>query len=307
MKKIYVFLFAFCFSFALVPAQSLMTNAEIFNFDVGDIFQFQRSASWQPPTYSTKTITSKSYSVTLDTLYYTSYVTRFTPQSCPTCPAIYDTLFQQMVIANLDDTVGAGLGVRPFYWSWDCIDTTGYTGTWMDSTYFDSNFCNRQITKINLIANGPQLIDSCYSYFEPEFGEYQYGNGIGQRFYSYNSCGQGGAPGCDEQILMTFYRKGNDSCGLRFHAPIPTAVDSPREAALFKIVPNPMGAQSQLIFAEPQDRAVITITNLLGTTIKTIAFSGLEMTLDANELAKGTYYLQVDDGLRRYSTKLFVQ
>ncbi len=307
MKKTFLLILAFCSLFMLTRAQSLMTVREIYDYGIGDVFQRQNYYSGLPPTIMTTTITGKSYSAMLDTLYYTYDETAYTPPACQSCTAIYDTTQGgQWAYTHLDDTVGAHLGVRPHYWYIDCIDTAGYTGIWLDTLYFDTTFCNRQITKINEMNNGG-VVDSCYYYFEPEFGEYQYGNGIGLKHYRYNSCGQGGTQGCLQQNSLIFYIKGNDSCGLRFAVPLPLATDEPRAAATFKMVPNPAHAQSQLIFTRQQQQTHVTVTNLMGTIVQTITFSGNELTLDVTELAAGTYFVQVNDGLQTYSTKLMIQ
>ena len=309
MNKTILLILAFCFSITLTHAQSLMTVREIYDYGIGDVFQRGSYPSAMPPTITTTTITGKSYSSLADTVFYTYYETAFTAQACQTCPAIYDTVQGSLMYTYLGDTVGVGpwMGVRPHYWYWDCIDTAGYTGIWVDSVFFDPTFCNRQITEIQEMRNGPQLIDSCYSYFEPEFGKYQYGNGIGVRSYIYNNCGQGAFPGCLQQQELNFYIKGNDSCGLRYIVPLPLATDQPRVADVFRIVPNPATAQTQFIFSEPQIDARITITNLMGANVKRITFSGNALTVDVTALAAGTYFVQANDGSRSYSTKMMVR
>jgi hypothetical protein len=288
-------------------SQSLMTVQEIYNYDIGDIFDFKVEGYYSPPTYSRTIITNKYFSSALDTVFYVADVYSYTPPGCPTCSAVYDTsLAGTFFYTNLNDTVGTGLGTKPHYWSWDCIDTAGYTGTWVDTIYFDSTFCNRRTVIISSMGNGPQLMDSCYSYFEPFYGSDGYGEGIGLRGYYYDACSMG-FPNCKEVGELLYYKKGMDSCGTAPIIPIPLSVAELKFANSFKIFPNPFSFETHLTFFEEQRNSVIIVTNILGEEVKKIIFNGTLLTLEKGELKNGVYFVHVGDIRNIYSAKLIIQ
>ncbi|HLC84004.1 MAG TPA: hypothetical protein VJI69_09240, partial [Bacteroidia bacterium] len=147
MKKQLLFYVITLFSFAL-KSQTLMTVEEIYDFNIGDIFQRSYTTYTGPPTIQKTTITSKYYSVALDTVFYTYDLYSYTAPACgPPCTFFsYSTTGNIFAYTNLNDTIGDDYGAKPYDLS--CIDSTGYTGTWHDSTYYDSSFCNKLITNL---------------------------------------------------------------------------------------------------------------------------------------------------------------
>ena len=284
-----------------------MTVGQIYNYSIGDIFIRTGGGIFAPPTITTTTMTNKYFSSLLDTVFYISNSTSYTSQACSLCVATYDTSYNDTTYyTNLNDTVGAGLGTKLHEWYPGCIDTAGYTGIWVDSVYYDTTFCNKLTTWISRMDNGPQLTDSCYSYFEPYFGYDVYGEGIGWRSHYYNTCSQG-FPYCEETGHLLFYKKGNDSCGLRPIIPIPTSVAEFEFENSFKIFPNPFSLQTQIAFFEEQNNSEIRITNFLGEELRRFNFSGRQLTLESNELTNGIYFLTVSNSNGKFTTKIIVQ
>ncbi len=307
MKKSLFLVVLLSFFLTESKSQSLMTVQEIYNYDIGDIFDFKVGGYYAPPTYSRTIITSKYFSSTLDTVFYIADVYSYTPPGCATCLAVYDTsLSETFFYTNLNDTVGAGLGAKLHYWYSGCIDTAGYTGTWVDTIYFDSTFCNRRIIRIDTMGNGPQLMDSCYSYFEPFYGFDVYGAGIGLKEHYYNTCSMG-FPYCEEGGRLIYYKKGMDSCGIAPIIPIPLSVDELKFTNSFTIFPNPFSFETHLTFFKEQNNSVITLTNILGEEVKKIIFNGKQLTLEKGELKRGMYFVHIGDRRNIYSTKLIIQ
>lgn len=213
-KKI-VFVLIISFLTIVVKSQSLMTIGEIYDYDIGDIFH--RSTGFPgPPTLTKTTITNKYFSAALDTVFYEYGLYIFTSPACPP-PCTWSsgaTSGNVMFYTNLNDTVGNDLGTELTYFPSGCIDTTGYTGTWLDSIYYDSSFCNRLTTYIQIMDNGPMYnpTDSCFSFFEGHWGYYIFGKGLGMRANYYNSCAEG-FPNCETGSSLFYYQKGTESCG----------------------------------------------------------------------------------------------
>jgi hypothetical protein len=304
MKK-YVLIILTGLLFTAVKSQSLLTVAEIFDYNVGDVFITKAGGISSPPTFEKKIITNKYYSAFSDTLFYNFDSYSYTWQACPTCSAIYDTLIGGLLTyTNLNDSVGSGLGAKIHYWSPTCIDTAGYTGIWLDTIINDTSICNKQVVRISRMDNGPQLTDSCYSYFEPYYGYEEYGKGIGRKTYYYNSCANGPFPPCEEKVSLVFYKKGTDSCGI---APLMSNLNELSFTSSFKLFPNPFKTETNLTFVKEQINSVITLTNTLGEEVRKFNFSGRQLTIERGNLKKGIYFIQVNDRKNFYTSKIIVQ
>lgn len=302
--KHFLFLFLSFFLFTGVQSQSLMTVAEVYDYTIGDIFITKAGGYISPPTYTKKIITDKYYSPLADTVYYTYDSYSYTPQACQTCSPVYDTILSgTLLYTNLSDTIGAGLGAKIHYWNPSCIDTAGYTGVWLDTIYYDTAFCNTLSTRIYVMDNGPQLTDTCYSYFEPFFGFSEYGKGIGQKTFYYNTCADG-VLNCQQGIFLLYFKKGADSCGT---APVMTDIHELKLKSTFILFPNPSTDEMHLDFFEEQRSSLITVTNVFGEEVKQFNFSGRRFTLEKGELKTGVYLIRVDDRNNIYSSKLIVQ
>jgi photosystem II stability/assembly factor-like uncharacterized protein len=74
-----------------------------------------------------------------------------------------------------------------------------------------------------------------------------------------------------------------------------------------KIYPNPFTTQTTISFQNPQTNTLIRISDLLGREIKTIRFSGQELTIQRNDMVAGTYIITlVDQNNRQMSAKIII-
>ncbi|MEO5946557.1 MAG: hypothetical protein ABIP79_07040, partial [Chitinophagaceae bacterium] len=72
-KLLFLTVLIFCSLFSINgKAQQLMTNAQINDFDVGDVFDRQMFWGSTGGAASVDTITGKYYSINLDTVFYVS-------------------------------------------------------------------------------------------------------------------------------------------------------------------------------------------------------------------------------------------
>lgn len=303
MKK-YLFFILYYFLLSDAKSQSLLTVAEIYDYNIGDVFITKYGGYSTPPTYEKKTITNKYYSSSLDTLFYNWDGYSYTSAGCQTCSPSYSTIVGgTMFYSHLTDTVGLGLGSKIHYWNFNCIDTAGYTGIWVDTIFNNPTYCNIPSLKISSMGNGPQLLDSCYSYFEPYYGYDEYGKGIGQESHYYNTCSNG-FPNCEMGMILLFYKKGADSCGTQ---PLITNIHELKLLESFSVSPNPFSLDTHITFFKEQNNSVITITNIYGNELKRINFSGNQLTFDREGLINGLYFIRINEGTNIYSSKLIIQ
>ena len=297
MKKFILFIYFFSF-LTLAESQSLMTVREVYDYNIGDIFIRRGSNTGNPPLYMKQIITNKYYSSLLDTVFYNYDYYSFH------WPAIYDTLYNlPLYYTHLDDTVGAGLGAKIHYWTPDCIDTAGYTGVWLDTNYLDASFCNILSTKISRIDNGPQLDDTCYTYFEGLWGYDEYGKGVGLKHHYYNTCAMGGGS-CEEELILLYYQKGTDTCGT-----IPdemTTVNEPVQGNSFEIFPNPVQGNFTIQLNSQVTDVRVEIYNAFGEKVYFSEAVNMEQTIN-NEFASGIYFIKISDGERQVTEKIIVQ
>ncbi|MDF3027796.1 MAG: Secretion system C-terminal sorting domain [Fluviicola sp.] len=100
--KTLLFLFISCFSLKMSYAQP--SNAQIYDFDIGDVFQVNSMGSYPGPPIpliQTDTVIAKYYSNGMDTLYYVinrlDYVQGFMQT-----PSFYDYYIDTLVVTNLN-------------------------------------------------------------------------------------------------------------------------------------------------------------------------------------------------------------
>jgi hypothetical protein len=305
MKK-YLLVSFFILSLVEIKSQSLMTVGEIYDYNIGDIFIRNFGGYYSPPYISEVIITDKYFSSSLDTIFYTNDKYGYVPPACPTCSPSFDTtLGNVFYITNLDDTVGSGLGVKPYgLLSMGClVDTTGYTGVWVDTNQYDPSFCNKQVTRISKIEGFLDYYDTCFWYFEPFTGYDDYAKGLGQVRHYYETCSQGNF-NCQEGITLVFYKKGTDSCGTR---PLITNISEKEIIKSFKIYPNPFSISTTLQTNINLKNADLSICNVLGEKIKTIKnISGTELILQRDNLQNGIYIILLTENNKVITTEKLI-
>lgn len=74
------------------------------------------------------------------------------------------------------------------------------------------------------------------------------------------------------------------------------------------IYPNPFTYQTTISFAQEQKNTLVKIVDLLGKEIKSIAFSGRELTIEKGEMKAGIYFVQIiDENKNVVNNKIIIQ
>jgi hypothetical protein len=288
MKKAIVI--CFCCLSLTADAQSLMTVGEIYDYNIGDVFIKQVGGFSTPPTYGWDTIINKYYSPSLDTVFYVRNSYSYTSPACQTCTSSTSvSLGNLFCYTNLNDTIGTGLGTKPA--DINCIDSTGYTGTWFDTLYYNPDYCNTLTTKICSMANGPIGPDTCMFFFEPYYGFTKYAKGLGFIQYYWNTCSNG-FPNCQSGFHLLYYKKGTDSCG--YALAFPTGLNENSNINEFIIFPNPSTAEVTVTFSKTT-RCNIQLTNTLGEMLEQTQIYSSWHTLDMSSSPKGIYFVTITD------------
>ena len=75
------------------------------------------------------------------------------------------------------------------------------------------------------------------------------------------------------------------------------------EPANISVYPNPFTSQTTIAFSEDQMNTVVKIEDTMGKEIKSINFTGRQLTLDKGEMSNGIYFLQLTDANRHVVTR----
>lgn len=304
MNKLF-FVFLFCsVGVTDTKAQALMTVADVYNFNIGDIFVTQSGGVDTPPNYTRKTITNKYYDPTGDTLYYVYDQNSYQLCYPPPCTGL-TTSYVDLVVSytNLDDTLGAGLGVPP---TSPCIDTAGFTGTWLYGNYYDTLYCNTLKTSILQMQGMPDLFDSCWYYFEPIWNLYAYGKGLGEIEHRYFDCTTD--PDCGWRTFLVYYNKGIDSCGtMPQMADVNIGLLEFNTNNRISIYPNPGNDVLNLEYPVRSNPVQVQISDGLGKVVLQKQLTSSLGQFSVGHLAPGIHSIRVTDQHNVRTTKWIKQ
>jgi hypothetical protein len=259
-------------------SQKYLTIRQVYNFNVGDMFESEMGSSGHPGTYYLRVILSKSFSSNNDTLFYTDSVYSYRSKSCMTCTdSSFSSSVENYTIPNLDSIAGGPLTANTScskYYVCHNIDTL-------------EPFCTTSefISKPDLSCTG---LDSCgyYSWQGPTTSYIYKGcPDFYYNFYDYTAY-------TTDYYSLTYYKKSDTTCGglydIRFKTG-PVSTQSLSLPASFNLYPNP--ATSQLNVSTNQDIHNYDITDLAGRIVTTGIFTA-NQAINIESLSTGQYLLK---------------
>ncbi len=276
------FCFLLLFPFA-VSAQNFMTFGDVYDFSVGDKFQYHGTLFYWPdfPNAERITITGKYYSPGNDTVFYIEYHDN------------YDSWFDgdslHYEFNSFTDTV--------FYTRLDTTTLAAAREILLDTgvnnfdtlNYFSEYYCDS-------LVNG-------YSYsvgwFEPEFHSILYGRGLGRvdylfrypsEFYGY-------------RIHLFYYEKNGVGCGT---PDLLTAVNKKDKPSGVKIYPNP-ARQYFVVESGGSPIEKMEIYNSTGKLIVSQNTHKNKFVYRCNSLGNGIYFVRLSAGSNVFLKKLIIK
>lgn len=259
-----VFIFIFSIN---TFAQITLTVGQVYNYNVGDVFQYNYTPSSTSPTYITDTVFSKTISTNLDTVKYLYKRYSYKLPSCMSClPTItystysnsYHSLSFPFSYSNLSDC-GVSI-ILP------CVK----------DTIIASGFCGKKTFKSQWIGVASPSVVSVYTISDANFSE-----GLGQTYLYIENIGN-----FDPSYTnMIFYNKSGITCG--------TYVLGINEVEInnFSLFPNPTSSVLNIIDEHNNlKNSIIEIKNNFGQTVLLTLFSE---NIDITNLMSGMYYLSV--------------
>ncbi len=135
---------------ASASGQSFLSNAQVFDFQPGDVFQskFQTGALWtvNPPVYRTDTILSRYDSPGLDTVIYTIKRWTLAYSNIPNTPPSISHTLDSLIVTDLADSATQFIGAYlcpPLHDSIGTVAEGCDRTTWFqypsDTCYFEAN------------------------------------------------------------------------------------------------------------------------------------------------------------------------
>ena len=73
-----------------------------------------------------------------------------------------------------------------------------------------------------------------------------------------------------------------------------------------EIYPNPFNSLTTIAFAEEQMNSTIKLTDIVGKEIKTINFTGKQLTIERGEMKEGIYFVQITDQQKNIINKKLI-
>ncbi len=274
------------FSIKLI-AQIPPTTQEIFNFNIGDEFQYSADNNNGPPEGEKSIIIGKYYSINSDTLYYIfdnhNYVSSFNPNPEPHLEYTFHNNIDTIPYIYLDSSV--------FYYLKMCYLNT-------PNPYF-SNY-NLDTTTTNC-QNETHNFYIATSNFEPDVYSVHLVKRLGYTYYSFYS--SSAIPIIDISSRLIYYKKGDTICGTP--DPVFLSIDKHHNNSSFKVFPNPTNDMAYLELPD-NDEYLIEVFDLTFKNIFRKKIHSNKFSLDVSNYSNGIYILKLYNKNKSYYTRLIV-
>ena len=266
-------------------AQNLLNVNEIFDFNIGDKFQYTFSINDNtPPNADRYTITDKYFSDNSDTVFYIrlndSYYTTFVNGNPPYLEYHFQTIIDTVYYTNLDSLISNSIYWIPYNPDMYTYDTLIYSSGY---------FCD-------------SLINGYYyttQFFEPDHFSKKYGKGIGlvRRYYSYPSQYE------EWEYSLFYYEKDGIGCGVPDNT---TTIDYIENSNEINVYPNPADDYFIIDFKTLGDTE-INIFSSDGKLIDKKSISNQSFLYDSSSLKAGIYFIYIKTSSYSYSKKLLIR
>jgi hypothetical protein len=253
------------FMLSLIGQGQVLTTGEVYDFEVGDVFQSTRTISWGPPTTTTETIVGKTLYTNGDSVSYSIHRTTYTPPSGPGLPPTFSDQIISKTYFSLDDPA----------WQWEIQYDTLYTNPGM---------CGMAVWEITTGDSfGPnygysRLIQGCGGPYSHSFSD--------QTFQWQNED-------------LTYFNKGSVECGTFQSNPVGISETGEQRISL-SIHPVPSSDQVTVQLAGLDARLYgemdLSVTDAQGRALKHMIvhasqIAGLQ--LNIHDLPAGTFVLNL--------------
>ncbi len=265
-------------------SQRSLTNAQVYDFNVGDIIQGRHFMKYEgnlsgfngPPSYETHYILKKYTSKLSDTVFYKIKREYFTPKTCDTCFTSYltDTIVQSY--SNLTQ-------VAEHY-------NTTFKRSLKDTMYI--NTCHLKIWEKSPIVDSTKITDAI------EHSTYLIEGLGGPYFTKLEPKGP-----VYSEFVLTYFKKPNLTCGT-----FVTASVNQINNFNVSIYPNPTKGNFTIKSEQPFTNATLKLYNVNGQMVhKTENIKSYSIEFQRNSQPSGIYFLQIIDQMNVFNSKLIFE
>jgi hypothetical protein len=280
MRRFVLMIFVCCilkpFAFKSQPA---FTYSMVYNFNIGDTFQYKRSTN-QNVMYITQVVISKTLVPGGDTLKYGFFNKSVYYQMVYPGGVSSATGSGLSTITNLNDTV-----VPPPYnfYTYSCSNGNTY--------------CNKATRTYNSVPDSGN--------YEADTHQFRYSSGLGLTYeYDYNYQTSLSYPvnmyiGFTSDLIW-YHKVGEMPCGTYYYYPVGIKESEKLHESL-TISPNPANTSFTIKFTE--EIKTISLIDLLG---KSIVVEAKNNQFDISFLPKGIYFVRLSENSREFVSKLII-
>jgi hypothetical protein len=276
MKKIFVLFISVLF-YQLTNAQELMKVREVFDFEIGDLYQ-SRTISGNNYTSTCGldriSIIDKFYSVGNDTLFYIQF---------------HDNYWMEPGNQSI------------IYHFFTLTDTIFFTHLDSSMIYYDPNLQYDPTYSLSAHLCDSLLNGCSYGTFENEQISTEYGKGLGETQYLYDN-NQGLVYWYYSDRNLFYYKKGTEECG----TPDLTTVGLhayDRISPEFSVYPNPVASFLMIRNELPVNDFNFRIQNSLGQVLLEDQLIGSDNSVNISQLKTGIYFLTIKNETKSMSMK----
>ncbi|MFI5141266.1 MAG: T9SS type A sorting domain-containing protein, partial [Bacteroidia bacterium] len=284
MKKL-LLLLSFIY-IALSSAQTMMTNRDVYDFNIGD--EFQTRVFGAPPNATRYSIVGKRFSANNDTVFYRRLFNSYSSMAdYSTSPPhlVYSTSTNTDSVYYPDlDTLVNSPGKNWVVYACD---------SYRDSLYYSPTFCNDLIYEMWAVKSTNCAVEKIgYNY--------SYGKGIGQVLYYYNNTGNN----FQSRYDLFYYKKGNVTCGTADTSGFTSINKINLATPIINIYPNP----AQNNFTIETNASEKQTLQLFDVNSKLILIQSInnKTTIDVSHLNAGVYNLNITNSQGVLNKKLII-
>lgn len=246
--------------------QNNFTIANIFDYEIGDIFQYQTEYQSGGAGEQVE-ITNKFYSVNQDTLFYERHILSWNA----------DAITQTTIYEDLQDTI--------YYTNLNSLLEVTHIGAEPITIIYEENNCSDSIAFFDF-TNSTES--------EYEVIEYKYGIGLGKTSFL-------NAFSSDNYSYLeslSYYSKTDKTCGV--YSPVfeTININEIEKYNVFSIFPNP-AKNSISIKTNDNVASLCEIYNTSGLLIKSISLGSNEIIIQVTDLVSGLYLVRIGKNVQK--------
>lgn len=284
-----------------IDSVPMITQADIYNFDVGDEFEYYYQCysifSNYPPVESFIRILGKYFSSNMDTVYYHRYWASrgFIPNPNGSPPYIQQvTVSEDTIHYYIPNTLLFTTFPEENKYTIDSNSIDMYTLR-KDSSW---HFGRPEYSEVNGFL-GRFHPDSCimFNHFEPSFYTYSYAPGLGLTYMESDEISQAGQ---DCQQRLSYYKKGNEISGT--YVDLTVGIKNELGNPELSIYPNPVISYCHIDWPGTQHISS-KLFDLFGRLIEAEQFDG-SYTLGMENLDSGIYLLSLTSDKGNFVRKI---